>query len=294
MKNFAIIIINYNCSKDTIETLESVFALDNALFDVFLVDNDSKKEDRKILEEYLKNKSVKFIKAGKNLGFASGNNLAIKKAVALNYQYIFLLNPDTIITDKYFFNTIEAQINREKADIIGPLIKHYPEKNKIYFAGGFINKHTGIITIKGKGEIDKGKYADNINCDFITGCAIIIKKNVFEKIGYLPDDYFLYFEETDFCAKAKQNGFKIIFSPKTFIYHKVSASIKYLSNTYLYYMTRNYKIFANKFIKPYYRIFFYLYYLLIWCPGYLYLSIVTKNYNGWKYILKGMFGLKYE
>lgn len=294
MKKFAIIIVNYNCSEDTIETLKSVLSFDGALFDIFLVDNDSKEQDRKNLEDYLKNKNIIFIRSGKNLGFASGNNLAIKEAVALNYRYIFLLNPDTLITDKNFFGTIEAQIDAEKADIIGPLVKHYPEKNKIYFAGGFVNKYTGVIATRGKGQNDTGKYTDNIGCDFITGCAMIVKKEVFEKIGCLPDDYFLYFEETDFCAKAKQNGFKIIFSPKTFIYHKVSVSIKYLSNTYLYYMTRNYRIFAKKFIKPPYMFFFYAYYLLVWCPGYLYLSLATKNYNGWKYILKGMFGSKYE
>ncbi|MDD2487616.1 MAG: glycosyltransferase family 2 protein [Candidatus Gracilibacteria bacterium] len=288
MKKFAIIVVNYNSSNDLLETMESLDKFSDEIFDAYIVDNASDKDDLMNLENNL-NKKHFLIKLEKNLGFAGGNNVAIKECLNKGYDYLFLLNPDTIIEDKNFFEIIEEQIIKEKADIIGPLIKFYPEKDKIYFAGGEVNKYTAFTKMVGKKEIDVGQFKENIEYDFITGCAMVIRKEVFERIGLLPEEYFLYFEETDFCMNAKNEGFKIIFTPKTYLYHKVSTSIKYLSNTYLYYMIRNYRIFASKHVKHFYLPIFWLYYLFVWCLGYLVLSIVKKNYGGYRYILKGLF-----
>jgi len=249
MKNFAIIIINYNCYKDTLETISSLMKFNQNLFDIYLVDNFSSTEDLKNLEKNLPN-LINFIKSDRNLGFAGANNLAIKVALKKDYKYIFILNPDTLIEDKNFFQIIEDEILSSGADIIGPLVRYFPEVDKIYFAGGFVNKCLGLTQMYGKG---------------------------------------LYFEESDFCMNAKRNNFKIIFTPKTYIFHKVSSSIKYMSDLYLFYMVRNIKIFANKYVPIYYKIFFYIFYYLYWVPGYILISIFkNKNLSGIKSILNAL------
>jgi GT2 family glycosyltransferase len=294
MKAFAIIIVNYNCAKDTIECIESLNKHNKNHFDIFVVDNNSKENDISYLESRL-NKDVTFIKSEYNLGFAGGNNLVIKELLSQNYQYIFLLNPDTIIDDLNFFPSILEQIKIDNPDIIGPMIRYYPDTDKIYFAGGFLNKFTGVTIMRDKkNSYSKYNILDNFECDFITGCAMIIKKDLVESIGILPEEYFLYFEESDFCMKAKKLGYKVLFTPKTYVYHKVSTSIKYMSNTYVYYMVRNFRIFADKYVKIYYKPIFYLYYIFAWVGGYILLSILNKNFTAIRYIIKGLFNQKYE
>ncbi len=294
MKTFAIIIVNYNCSDDTIETIESLNQHNSKLFDIFVVDNNSKEDDLNHLSSNLDH-NVKLIKSKVNLGFAGGNNLAIQEILPQHYQYIFLLNPDTIIDDLNFFSVILEQIKTHNPDILGPMIRYYPDTDKIYFAGGFVNKFTGLTLMKDKkNNFDKYNNTENFTCDFITGCAMIVKRDVFEKIGLLPEEYFLYFEETDFCMKARNFGLKILFTPKTYIYHKVSTSIQYMSNTYIYYMVRNFRLFSTKYVTIYYKPIFYLYYIFIWVGGYIYLSLVNKNFEGVKYVMKGLFNQKYE
>lgn len=294
MKKFAIIIVNYNSSIDVIECLSSLGKFNKRLFDIFVVDNNSKKEDLFKLEKEISS-DINLIKSNINLGFAGGNNLAIKKVLESNYEYVFLLNPDTIISDESFFNVILDQLYKDNPDILGPMIRYYPDKNKIYFAGGFVNKFTGLTLMKNK-KMNYNSYynKNNFECDFITGCAMIIKRDVFKKIGYLPEEYFLYFEETDFCLKAKQKGLKVLFTPKTYIYHKVSTSIRYMSNTYVFYMIRNFRIFAKKYVKVYYQPIFYMYYVFVWTGGYLFLSLLNKNFSAMKYIIKGFLNQKYE
>lgn len=287
-KKFAVIMVNYNSFNDTKEIISDLNKFDKKIFDIFLVDNHSSKEDSDKLSKYAKENKIILTKLSENLGFAGGNNVAIKMALANEYDYIFLLNPDTLIKDKDFFKIIEREMKESHADIIGPLIKYYPEKEKIYFAGGFISNITGMTVMKGKKELDHGQYKDNIKCDFITGCAIIIKKEVFDKIGLIPEDYFLYFEEADFCMKAKNNGFNVVFTPKTTVYHKVSSAIGYLSNTYLYYMIRNQRIFSKKYISWKCKPLFWVWYLSFWCGGYFILSLKYKNYQGYKQILRGL------
>lgn len=292
MKKFAIIIVNYNSANDTLDTLESLKKYDKNIFDVFLVDNASKSEDINILKKWI-SWDIILIESKENLWFAGWNNIAIKKAINQKYEYIFLLNPDTIIDDTNFFKIIENELIKEKADIIWPLIKYFPEKETIYFAWGEVSKYTWLTKMIWKKQRDVWQFNENKEYDFITGCAMVVKKEVFEKNWLLPEEYFLYFEETDFCLSAKQNGYKIIFTPKTYIYHKVSTSIWYLSNTYLYYMIRNFRKFWNKYVKKVYKPMFYLYYIFIWCGWYFVLSILKWNYNWYKYILKWLFNKKY-
>lgn len=290
MRKVAVIIVNYNCFQDTQETIGSLREFDQDLFDIFLVDNHSTEDNLLEISRYASQQKIDFIPLEKNLGFAGGNNVAIQKTLELGYDYIFLLNPDTLVEDKRFFEVLEQELITTGADIIGPLIKYYPEKDKIYFDGGFVDKYTGLTKMRGKKKKDQGQYRESVECDFITGCAILIKRQVFEKIGLLPEEYFLYFEEADFCLQAKKAGFKVVFTSKTFLYHKVSTSIDYLSNTYLYYMVRNQRLFSKKYVRWYFQPIFWIFYLFIWFGGYCLLALKNRNIQGLKYAYKGLVG----
>ncbi len=289
MKKFSLIIVNHNSFDYCYELISNLEKFDRKLFDIFIVNNCTKHKIDETNIDFDKNNIKKIFFTNKNKGFANGNNIALKYVLDFGYKYIFLINPDTLIEDPKFFSIIEKEIIKNDAGIIGPLIKYYPRKDIIYFAGGKINKYTGLTIMEHKGKMDLNQFTKSKEVDFITGCAIIIKKEVFEKIGLLPEEYFLYFEETDFNFKAKKAGFKIIFTPKTCLFHKVSSSVKYLSNQYLYYMVRNQKIFSKKILEKKYYFSFYLFYIFFWCLGYILLSLLKGNFRGIRFIIKGAF-----
>jgi len=290
--DIAIVTVNYNSSKKTLRAINSLSLAGIISKDIYVVDNASRVDDEAFLSKNLP-KGINYFSSKINLGFAGGNNIAINKILKKQYKAIFLMNPDAIINDKSFFDILYSEMNSEKAGIVGPLIKYLNNKKKIHFAGGFFNKFNGLTIIRGKNQLDNGQYKENIECDFVSGSAMLISRNVFEKIGLLPEEYFLFFEEADFCLKAKKNNFKIIFSPKTYLYHEVSGSIKYMSNVYIYYMARNYKIFAKKYVDKKQVYVFWLYYLFVYIPGYIFLSFKAKNFVGWVYVLKGMLGASF-
>lgn len=295
MKDFAVVIVNYNCFKETKELLENLSRMDDGLFDVFLIDNGSTRESIDDIRDALsESKNVHFLPLEKNIGFAGGCNAGIIEATKKSYQYIFLLNPDTLIEDRDFFTILKKEMEHTGADIGGPLINYFPDKKKVYFAGGFVNRLTALTVMKGKGEIDDSKHFDRFECDFITGAAMVIRTEVFQKIGFLPEEYFLYFEESDYCMRAKRAGLKIWLLPKAKLFHKVSKSIGYLSETYLYYMIRNYRIFAMRYLPWFSKPFFWIFYLIVWIPGYVFLTLKQGNIRGLKFILKGFIGMKYE
>lgn len=182
----------------------------------------------------------------KNRGFAGGNNIGIKKALEMGADYILLLNNDTIVEPDFLKKLVEAGEKDEKAGILGPVIYEYgtnpsaSEAGKIHFAGGKINR---LYT--------KGIHIQSTKCqiqttDYITGCCLLIKREVIEKIGLMDEDYFLYCEDVDWCIKARKAGYKCVVVSAAKIWHKVSSSTKEFSFSYIYYHARNGLLLARR------------------------------------------------
>ena len=257
-KNIAIIIVNYNGNADTFQCLESI---DEKLshseiyhYDVFLVDNAS---SNPIINKELScyNFNIHYIQSKENLGFAGGNNIAIQyiKDRNLIYDYYFLLNNDTVIID----NSVDCLINKmeETGVEIGGLVNYYYDNPiELWQAGS----HIRPSRLSGKLEIDFDQNSDGfIPVDAIPGSSMMINSDVINEIGLFDERYFAYFEEVDFCVRAKARGFKVSFLPNTKILHKVGRSSTsrlkhYLRsrNTLLFY-SQNYR---NHMIIAYLRV----------------------------------------
>lgn len=226
-KKVALIIINYNCYIDTIGCLNSLDKIEYPRIKVFLVDNHSKNESVNILSDHFKKKAHKyeivFTPLNKNLGFAGGNNIAIKQAYEEGFQYFWLLNNDTMV-DKYALSKLVDAIERDKSiGIVGSKI-YYHGTNKIWFAGGRINSWTGKTGHIGMKEDDQGQYDRMCEVDYITGCSLLFRREVLETVGYMKEDYFLYYEETEWNIRARQRGWRIVYVPTSKVYHKVSLA----------------------------------------------------------------------
>lgn len=229
----SIITVNYNGFKDTCELIDSITFTDD--MEVIVVDNGSiENEASLILQRY---PQVKTIRSDKNLGFAGGNNLGIKAAKG---KYLFLINNDTIFQD---FN-IQPLIDRlESSPAIGmvcPKISFTWGNNPIQYAGYTpLSKITVRNQALGYGEEDKGQYDTSHPTPYAHGAAMLIKREAIEKVGLMPECYFLYYEELDWSMMFTRAGYEIWYEPACTIYHKESQSTGHSSPLRTFYITRN-------------------------------------------------------
>lgn len=196
------------------------------------------------------------IKSGKNFGFAEGNNIGIR--FALNYldsDYVLLLNNDTFVEKNFLENLVEIAETDSTIGIVGPKVCYYHKPEVINSAGVLMNWSSGIGTNLGIGEVDEGQFNETLDFDALIGVCLLIRSSLFEEVGYLDKKFFLLLEETDFCIRAKNSSFRIIFHPKSKVYHKEGFSGK-LNQSSLYFISRN-RLFLIKKHQPLRRILIY-------------------------------------
>jgi hypothetical protein len=263
-KKIYIILVNYNSYQDTIECIESLKQINFDSYKIIIVDNASTDESVNKLINYADDRLV-LLRSNKNLGFSGGNNIGIKYALDDGADYVLLLNNDTIVEPDFLQNMVETAENDKEIGIVGCKIKYNGDRNLLWFAGGQVNWFKFLGEHFGKRELDDGKYDKLIEVSFVTGCCMLIKREVIEKVGMLPDEYFMYFEDVDFCVRVQEAGFKIIYEPKAVIYHKIGISsggeespfsIKWSTRNRIYFMHKfKYRVSRPQFLIS--NIFFY-------------------------------------
>ena len=229
----SIVTINYNGLKDTCALIESIPFNDK--MEVIVVDNASENQEAEQISSRFP--YVKVIKSDKNLGFAGGNNLGIR---ASKGKYLFLINNDTYFEE---FNVL-ALIDRLNSDptigIVCPKIKFAWPPQPIQYAG-----YTPLsrITIRnqaiGFGEEDHGQYETAHPTPYAHGAAMLIKREAIDKVGLMPECYFLYYEELDWSMMFTRAGYQIWYEPKCTIFHKESQATGQNSPLRTYFITRN-------------------------------------------------------
>lgn len=248
-KKVGIILVNYNGAKDTIECLNSLKNIYYSNKCIYIVDNNSNEKDVKFLENNINYSDVKIIKLKENIGFSGGNNIGIKEALADNCEVIGLLNNDTTVEVDFLNQLVEKLFSDERIGAVVPQIRDYYNKSIVTYGGGEINYLKGSVFIEGI-----NRYEDSINnaercVTFGHGCCLFMKSKVISKVGLLPEEYFLYFEDADYSIQLTNSGYKILYCPESIIYHKESVSTKKGSDNFQYYFTRNRFYFIKKNFK---------------------------------------------
>lgn len=220
----SIIVLNWNGAQDTLACLDSLSSLKYSNFDVILVDNGSTDDSLPIFHSYSGPFPLTLLETGENLGFAEGNNFGIRKALERASDYILLLNNDTVVDANLIDEFVAGAQSHPDGGIFGAKIYYHSEPNKIWAAGGFWNNDKKHFDQYGDGELDNGQHDEARKNEFTIGCAMFIRRSVFEKIGLLESEFFLNYEEIDFCTRAQNSGFKNIYIPGAKLWHKISAS----------------------------------------------------------------------
>lgn len=275
-KLLSIITINYNGLKDTCELIDTL-PLNDETIEVIVVDNASTQDEATELEK--RYPLIIVIRSDKNLGFAGGNNLGIKAA---HGKYLFFINNDTILSQPSALSLLITRIESSaQIGMVCPKIRFTWDKQPIQYAG-----YTPLskITLRNKsigfGEKDNGQYDTPHPTPYAHGAAMMVKREVIEKAGVMPECYFLYYEELDWSLMIRRAGYEIWYEPSCTIFHKESQTTGQMSPLKTYFITRNRLLFAQRNAQKDTKYLTYVYLIIV---------VATKDISF--HLLRGKFNL---
>lgn len=280
----SIITVNFNQTNVTREFLASLKNITYPAFEVLVVDNGS--EDSSIADLQAEFPWIKLIFTHRNLGFAGGNNVAIRIAKG---DYILLINNDTEVSPGFLEPLVRTFQQKPDVGLVSPKIIYFNREERIQYVGS-IRSHPVLGRGKRIGylETDTGQYDEVRETDYGHGACLMASRAVIDSIGGLPEVYFLYYEEHDWTVQAKAAGFKVYFVGTSKIYHKESISIGNNSPLKTYYHSRNRILFMRRNAKGASFILALLFFTFLATPKKIGAYILKMDYQNLRAYIKGI------
>jgi GT2 family glycosyltransferase len=244
------VILNYRDNDDTLGCLESVLRSTELNQIVIVVDNTEDAALREELAAALPG-GVRYRPLGANLGYAAGNNAAIRELLDEGVDYVWVINPDVRVLDRTLTAMIATLKSAPDVGILGPrIVGGESSAPTILSDGGRFDRQRFGATYHDNAGRPVREVAPRgiVDVDYVTGACMLIDARVFETVGLIPEDYFLYFEETDFCRIARDFGWSPAVDRSISVEHFRRSSGWLPSTHYLYYMVRNRGIFASRLL----------------------------------------------
>jgi len=216
----SVIVLNYNGLEHLKECFDSLNNLNYKNTEFILIDNNSKDNSVEFIKKNYK--KVKIIQLEKNYGFAQGNNIGVSHA---NGKYIVLLNNDTVVDINWLSELVKVAEQSKYIGIVGSKNYYYNDKTKISFAIGGFDKF-GDPKFIGLNEKDNKLLNNQMEVFWICGASLLFRRELYKKINLFDPLYFIYYEDVDFCWRALISGYKVVYAPKSFLYHKIGMAIK--------------------------------------------------------------------
>ncbi len=258
----SVVTVNYRQAEVTCDLLDDLRACTYPNLEVVLVDNGSLRDERARWQYHYP--GVVHVRSEENLGFAGGTNLGIRHAGG---ELILLLNNDTYVTPDFLQPMVEVLRRHPSVGTVSPKILFAEPAGTIQYAGSFISQPVlGRGTQIGHLELDRGQYDDTRLTDLPHGACMLVRREVFERVGMLPEFYFMYFEELDFAVAARRAGFETMYCGATSIRHRQSVSLGVGSPRKTYYLHRNRLVFYRRMLSGASYYVFLLYYLVVALP----------------------------
>ena len=286
----SIITVNYNALDVTCELIESIRQNSYLNVETIVVDNASDEHPGAYFQKYYP--EVKFIQSEKNLGFAGGNNLGIQESTG---DFLFFLNNDAELTDGALETLLEVFVKFPRAGIVSPKICYYPAKpgsepDLVQYAGTtHVHPFTARNSTIGEQEIDRGQYSELKETAYAHGAAMMVSRKVLEEVGLMSEDFFLYYEELDWCEATRRKGYGVYVEPNAKIYHKESYSVNKISALKTYYMNRNRILFMRRNRTGLQVAAFYIFLLLFTIPKNTIQFLLKGDLINLKAFLKAIF-----
>lgn len=278
----SIVTVNYNGTEHTIDLLDSLKKISYPSIEVFVVDNASTQSYTEIAE---KHSWAKLIRSDENLGFAGGNNLALKEARG---KYCLLINNDTIVPEGFLEPLVEKLEMDENCGCVSPKLIYHHTPDTMQYAGSFgFNIYTGRAFARGSKEKDTGQYNSVEKTEIAHGAAMMFRSSLLKEIGLMAELYFLYYEEIDYCERIKRAGYSIWYVGTSTVYHKESMSTGKSSPLKTYYLTRNRLLFIRRNFKGSAKVISTLFYYFIAIPKNLVTLVLKREFKLIMPLLRG-------
>lgn len=281
----SIVTLNYNQTDVTCAFLESARHLTYPNVEILVVDNGSVTNPTAQIGRG-NHPHVRLLLNAENLGFTGGNNVGIAAAKG---EFLFIVNNDTELTPDLLERLLEPFENDERVGVVCPKIRDFYQPDVIEYAGySPLNKFTGQMWPLGNAEVDQGQFDQSGPTAFAYGCAMMVKREVVQRVGGFAEQFFLYYEELDWSQRIRNAGFEIYYQSAGLIFHKGSASMGKFNPLKVYYLTRNRVLFMRRHAKPLERAVFYAYFACLVLPKHVLTYSLRGQFHFLKAFLKGV------
>ena len=230
------VILNTNHRDDTLECLASLAASDYANHRAIVLDNAS--TDGSVDAIRARFPDVQVVALERNLGYAGNNNVGIQAALDTGADWVFVLNEDTVLAPDCLSKLVAAGSRDARVGIVGPMVYHYGEPDVIQSAGGKLSRDWNSFHL-GENAEDRGQFTHPLAVDWISGCAILVRRSVIDQVGTIDSRYFYYWEETEWCLRASRSGWQVLHVPAAKLWHKGVQRDYRPKPLVTYYATRN-------------------------------------------------------
>lgn len=282
-----IILLNYNGSKDTIDCLQSLWDISYPNYNIVIVDNDSPDGSLELIDSYLSSECVDHviynhpdkameyagkmpfvtcIQSGRNGGYGHGNNIGIKYALANSADYVLILNNDTVVGTGFLEPLVAMCEDDGNIGIASSKIYFHDRPDVLWFNGGKFHPYTAKVEHVNYNEKDTGQESLKENT-FISGCLWLVPCKIFETVGFMNEEYFMYVEDLEYCQRVLAKGYTLAVCDKSQIFHKVGSSSGHWSPFFAYWMARNKMKFISEFASGTCKItavFYHVFYVSFW------------------------------
>jgi GT2 family glycosyltransferase len=281
----SVITVNYNSTPVTVELLKSLQKHPYPNLEVIIVDNASKQDPTADLKAILPD--AKIIRSSTNLGFAGGNNLGIIQSTG---SYILFINNDTEITAGAIEKMVSTLMIHPDAGAISPKVQFFFHPGILEYAGyNSMNFFTARASMRGNKEIDSGDFDSFSETNYAHGAGMMVPRSVIDSVGVMPECYFLYYEELDWCEMMKRHGFKIYYEPKALIFHKESMTTGKASTLKTYYLNRNRILFMRRNASSLQFLIFFTYFLFITLPKNSLVFLIKREWKHLHFFYRAIF-----
>ncbi|HEX9512015.1 MAG TPA: glycosyltransferase family 2 protein [Puia sp.] len=281
----SIVTLTWNQTEVTCQFLESTRSLTYKNYEILVCDmgSDIDPTARINAESY---PHTRVLRSEKNLGFTGGNNWGMRQAKG---DFVFIVNNDTEVTPELLDVLVEPFFQDPTIGVTCPKIRFYQQPDMIQYAGfNPINVLTGRTTAVGSKEIDKGQCDTSGYTHGAHGCAMLVSREVIEKIGMFPENFFIYYEEWDWSARILKAGYHIYYQAKGLIFHKESITMGKQSAIKVYYHTRNRILYMRRNTSFGQFAVFISFFILFSAPKAVFTYVVKRQFKHLKSFLKGL------
>jgi GT2 family glycosyltransferase len=217
-----VVLVNWNGKDDTLACLRSLRGVDYPRFRMVVVDNAS--SDGSVEAIAAQFPDINLVCNQKNELFSGANNQGIDIALSEGADFVLLLNNDTEVDSNFLTHMIETALSAPKIGMVGPKIYFFDQPDVLWYAGGVVNLRRGLVAHRGIRNRDCGQFDATGDTGYITACSILVSRECIEKVGVLDAEYYMYGEDMDWCYRARQAGFRLVYEPRARVWHKVSSS----------------------------------------------------------------------